>query len=414
MKIEYKWRMLAFLWIAFLLNQADRAMFGFVLPLLKSDLGLSDIQLGLVATTFHVFYGVLAPFAGFAGDFFRRSRVVVMAIATWSAATVMTGFSTCVGHLIAFRGASLGFGEAFYLPAANSLIGGFHEKGKGTAMAVHQTALYFGMIGSGVVAGWLGTRFGWRSPFFLFGALGLVWAAVLFFGLKDPGLSVPLRAEASASRVSFGMAVRRVFGEPRILIMGIVFGCLVFCNVGYITWIPTLLHEKFAQSLASAGFNSIFWHVLCAIAGVMIGGRLSDRLRARMANGRLFVLIAGFAGSIPFLALTGLSPCLLATVVGLALFGFMRGLCDATFFPSLIEMIAPEFRSSCQGVVIAFGLLIGALAPIGLAAMKGCFGLDCGLASLAAVAGLGAVLSLGVVRLGGAAINKGKNKERNV
>ena len=35
MKIEYKWRMLALLWVAFLLNQADRAMFGFVMPLLK-------------------------------------------------------------------------------------------------------------------------------------------------------------------------------------------------------------------------------------------------------------------------------------------------------------------------------------------------------------------------------------------
>lgn len=391
MKLDYKWRMLAFLWVAFLLNQADRAMFGFVMPLIKNDLGLSDVQLGLVATVFHVFYGVLAPVAGFAGDYFRRSRVVFTAILTWSAATVATGFSTCVTHLVLFRGASLSFGEAFYLPAANSLIGEYHEKTKGTAMAIHQTALYFGMIGSGAVAGWLGVRYGWRSPFFLFGALGIVWAFVLFFGLRDPQASAP--KAAATPRISFGEAVRRVFGERRILLMGLIFGCLVFCNVGYITWIPTLLHEKFELSLAAAGFTSMLWHVLCAIGGVMVGGRLSDWLRNRTEKGRLVVLLTGFVGCVPFLVLMGLVPSLVGAVVGLALFGFFRGMCDATFFPSLIEMIDPKFRSSCQGVVIAFGLLIGALAPIGLAWLKGGFGLSVGLASLAVVAALGAVLT---------------------
>ena len=390
MKIEYKWRMLVLLWVAFLLNQADRAMFGFVMPLIKTDLGLSDVQLGLVATTFHVFYGVLAPIAGFAGDYFRRSRVIVTAIATWSAATVLTGFSTCMAHLVLFRGVSLGFGEAFYLPSANALIGGHHEKTKGTAMALHQTALYFGMIGSGAVAGWLGVRYGWRSPFLLFGVLGVIWAAVLFFCLRDPET---LAAKAkSQPHISFGEAVRRVFGETRILLMGVVFGCIVFCNVGYITWMPTLLHEKFSLSLANAGFTSMLWHVLFAIGGVMVGGRVSDWLRGRAGRGRLFVLLAGFAGCIPFLAMTGLAPSLFWAVAGLSMFGFFRGVCDATFFPSLIEMIEPAYRSSCQGAVISFGLLIGALAPIGLAWIKGGFGLDAGMASLAAIAAAGLLL----------------------
>ena len=390
MKIAYKWRMLALLWVAFLLNQADRAMFGFVMPLIKKDLALSDVQLGLVATTFHIFYGILAPVAGFAGDFFRRSRVVFSAIFVWSLATVLTGASTCMAHLVLFRGVSLGFGEAFYLPSANALIGGHHEQTKGTAMAIHQTALYFGMIGSGAVAGWLGVRYGWRSPFFLFGALGVLWAVVLFFCLRDSGTQAA--GAKSPTRVSFGEAVRRVFGETRILLMGVVFGCIVFCNVGYITWMPTLLHEKFSLSLANAGFTSMLWHVLFAIGGVMAGGRVSDWLRGRAPRGRLLVLLVGFCGCIPFLAMTGLAPSLFWAIAGLSMFGFFRGVCDATFFPSLIEMIEPAYRSSCQGAVISFGLLIGALAPIGLAWLKGGFGLDVGMASLAAVAVAGLLL----------------------
>ena len=232
------------------------------------------------------------------------------------------------------------------MPAANSLIGECHEKTKGTAMAIHQTALYCGMIGSGAVAGWLGVRYGWRSPFFIFGALGVLWAVVLFFGLKEPNARV---AGRSGNRVSLAEAASRVFGSARILAMGVVFGCIVFCNVGYITWIPTLLHEKFGLSLAAAGFTSMLWHVLCAIGGVMAGGRVSDWLRGRTEKGRLAVLAAGFAGCIPFLAMMGLAPSLFLAVAGLSLFGFFRGMCDATFFPSLIEMIVPAYRSALLG-----------------------------------------------------------------
>ena len=58
--------------------------------------------------------------------------------------------------------------------------------------------------------------------------------------------------------------------------------------------------------------------------------------------------------------------------------------------------ITKAYRSSCQDVVIAFGLLIGALAPIGLAWLKGAFGLGIGMASLSSSALLGLVLSAGL------------------
>lgn len=80
--MPYKWEMLGLLWFAFLFNQADRAMFGFVMPLIKEDMKLTDIELGIVATTFHVFYALLAPLAGYMGDIFRRSRIIVASITT--------------------------------------------------------------------------------------------------------------------------------------------------------------------------------------------------------------------------------------------------------------------------------------------------------------------------------------------
>lgn len=44
----YKWEVLALLWVAYLLNQADRQVFNVVLPLIREDLGLSDVAVGTI------------------------------------------------------------------------------------------------------------------------------------------------------------------------------------------------------------------------------------------------------------------------------------------------------------------------------------------------------------------------------
>ena len=61
-KIAYKWEVLALFWIAFFLNQADRQVFNVVLPLIKSDLHLTDMQVGSIATVFNLVYALLVPF----------------------------------------------------------------------------------------------------------------------------------------------------------------------------------------------------------------------------------------------------------------------------------------------------------------------------------------------------------------
>ena len=392
--ISYKWEMLGLLWFAFLFNQADRAMYGFVMPLIKEDMGLTDIQLGIVATTFHVFYGLLAPLAGYVGDIFRRSWILVASIGTWSLAALLTGFSSNMAHLILFRGASLSLGEAFYLPSANALIGQYHEKTRAFAMSIHQTALYCGMIGSGVIAGYLGQTYGWRSPFFLFGALGLFWALLMFFRLKDPGQKKAGSENIQSTtvqKIPLKEVVGSVFRKKSVLMLCLVFGCLVFVNVGYVTWMPTLLHEKFGLTLAQAGFSSMFYHVVCAFIGVMAGGKIADYFSLKRKNGRLLVVGVGFLLCVPFVYLMGAASSLTFSIFGLAGFGLFRGVCDSAFFAGLFDVVEPKYRSSGQGLVISFGLLIGSLAPVVLGWIKTVFGLSLGISLMSFASLLGAV-----------------------
>ena len=103
----YKWEVLALLWVAYLLNQADRQVFNVVLPLIREDLGLSDVAVGTIATVFNLFYAVLVPIGGFIGDRFSRKWIVTASVLFWSIATMFTGLCNGFLMLVVMRSLSL-------------------------------------------------------------------------------------------------------------------------------------------------------------------------------------------------------------------------------------------------------------------------------------------------------------------
>ena len=90
---RYKWELVLLMFFAQFLNQGDRQIYNAVLPLLKVDLGLSDVQLGLVVTAFTIVFSVCVPFAGYCGDFISRKWIVVTSLLVFSLGTLCTGFS---------------------------------------------------------------------------------------------------------------------------------------------------------------------------------------------------------------------------------------------------------------------------------------------------------------------------------
>jgi len=125
---KYKWEVLALLWFAFLLNQADRQAFNVVLPLIRDDLQLTDPQVGTIATVFNLVYALLVPFAGYAGDIFSRKWLVVLSVLVFSIATLFTGLSNSMLMLIFIRSIATGGGEAFYGPPNYALLASYHKK----------------------------------------------------------------------------------------------------------------------------------------------------------------------------------------------------------------------------------------------------------------------------------------------
>lgn len=181
----YKWEVLALLWMAYLLNQADRQVFNTVLPAIRDSLGIGDTEVGLIATIFNLCYAFMVPFGGMAGDRLSRKWVTTIAILFWSVATMFTGLATGVVMLILLRSVATGGGEAFFGPANYSLLGQYHTDTRARAMSIHQTSYYVGVILAGWLAGYIADKLGWQYSFIIFGAAGVVWGIVMAIRLKD-------------------------------------------------------------------------------------------------------------------------------------------------------------------------------------------------------------------------------------
>jgi MFS family permease len=385
----YKWELLVLLWIAYFLNQGDRQIFSAVLPLIKNDMGFSDIQLGLVATIFTVCYGLFVPFSGFAGDLFKRRSVVFGSLLIFSCGTLLTGWANGLVMLIVFRSITTGIGEAFYYPSANALIGQYHHQTRATAMAIHQTSVYTGIVCGGVLAAWIGSSFGWRCSFYCFGILGVCWSFVVLFRLRnDRQDAAAVSQTVSVSKketVPFREMIRQTLGKPTLYFLSLAFGGFVFVNVGFLTWMPTFLYEKFHISLTRANFDAMFYHHAFAYLGVLTAAAFSDYVARYRKTIRMEVECFGLLLAAPFIFLMGYSDNFWIVYVALCGFGIFRGVYDSNLFVALFDVIEPKFRSTATGIMLAFAFVMGAVSPVALGWIKQNIGLEQGMMGLAVV-----------------------------
>jgi len=383
---RYKWEVLALLWVAFFVNQADRQVFNVVLPLIREDLGLSDVEIGIIATGFNLAFALLVPISGYVADRYSRRWIIVGSIVFWSMATMLTGFSQGLLSLLLFRSIATGGGEAFFGPANYTLLAAYHRSTRATAMSIHQTSLYVGIIACGYLAGYTGERWGWKNAFYLFGAIGILHGLILAWRLKDPPKAQPIASKEPA--IGFWEALRILFKIPTALLLTLSFSGLIFVLTGYLTWTPTYLYEKFGMTLTQAGFHSMFYTHLFALVGILLAGKWSDRAARRTPSVRLRMQAWRLLAAIPFLLLMAFADNLLWVYVGLAGFGFTRAFFDANTYSVLYDVIPARYQSSASGVMMMVGFVVGSTSPLLLGYLKSGLGLSFGFALLAGVWGI--------------------------
>jgi MFS family permease len=249
----YKWLVVAMLWLVCFFNYADRQAIFSVFPLIQRDLHLTDLQLGVVATSFMVLYALVGPFAGTLADRLPRKSLILTALLFWSLVTAATALTRTYPQLVLCRALG-GLGEAFYFPAAMSLLGDYHTPAtRSRAMSIHQSSVYVGTIAGGAISGLTGQLYGWRTPFTLFGAAGILLALILLTTLREPPRTQP---ETPTPKQSALPTLAAVLRNRLALTLIAAFTGANFVAVVFLTWTPTFLVRKFHMSLALAGLNA--------------------------------------------------------------------------------------------------------------------------------------------------------------
>ncbi|MBS1874429.1 MAG: MFS transporter [Acidobacteria bacterium] len=364
MKRFYPWLLVALLWVVALLNYLDRQVIFSVFPLVKADLAVSDIQLGLLGTAFLWVYGILSPFGGYLADRFGRRNIILASLGVWSAITLLTGYARSYPELLTAR-ALMGISEACYLPAALAMIADYHgERTRSLATGLHQSGLYMGIVLGGAGGGWMGQQFGWRAAFVVLGGFGVAYAAVL----------IPLLRRSTTA----GQAQRPSVGRLAAMPFAIFTTANTFTSIAYwcvYTWLPYYLYERFRMSLAEAGFAATFYIQAASFAGILAGGTLADRWSRSNPRARVLTQAIGLTIAGPFLLLVGYTDSSWILIAALILFGLGRGLFDCNVMPVVCQVVEPELRATAYGVLNCTSCLGGGAMAMAAGLLKSAIGL---------------------------------------
>jgi MFS family permease len=400
---NYKWYVVGMLWWIAFFNYADRQAVFSVFPLLSREFHLSNLQLGLLGSSFAWVYGLSAPLVGNIVDRVRRKTAILAGLQIWSFICMATALSRTFVHLLIFRAAE-GLGETVYFPASMSLISDYHGKTtRSRAMGTHQTSVYIGTIAGGFFAGLIGQHYGWRSSFVIFGGCGVLLGVILNKFLFEPtrgaadrqdiGAGAP--APATAQRMSIPEFLKLIWSTPTLLLCMAAFMCENFTAMVLFTWMPTFLYQRFSLSLAMAGLTATVYVQVTSMLGSPLGGWLADLLGMRMPGGRILVQAIGIFFEAPFAAWCALTGSMAWLITSLILWGIFKGFYEANIFASVFDVIRPEARGTATGFMNMMGWLAGGgSAPVVVGFLADRIGLSHAMAVTASSYVLASVLLL--------------------
>jgi predicted MFS family arabinose efflux permease len=369
--------LLAFMWFAYFLNYCDRQAVFAMFPSLKSDLGMSDQQLGLTGACFLWVYALGCPVAGVIGDRVSKRLLVVLSLVIWSLVTVATGLSRSGVELLWLR-AAMGISESLFMPTAIALTASaFAPALRSRTIAILTTAQIAGTVAGSWFGGWMADMGAWRTAFYALGVVGLVYAVPYFAFLKTVKSDQPeTHSEQQSPTVNVGKCLTWLLTTPTYLVLCVVFPVFVFGLWLLYGWLPAFLGGKFQLTQSEAAFNATVFLQGSTFVGLLCGGWLADILLRWTRASRYYLMLASLLLCAPCLHAIGNCETLLQVRIAAAAFGLFSGLLMGNIFPSAFEVVSAQSRATAVGVLNLCGGLVSGFATLFGGMWKQTLGID--------------------------------------
>lgn len=366
--------------LCLIMDGFDVQALGYAAPAVVKDFGVGGPALGPVFAAANLGVLVGSLLFGQLGDKIGRRPVLIGATLFFSVMTLSVGFAQNVQQLLWLRLIS-GLGLGCIIPNATALVGEFSPKRSRVTLTMGITVGFTaGAAIGGFVALWLIPLFGWRSVFFVGGAIPLVIALAMFWSLPeslqflavsrtnvdrlahwlkklDPSIQVGPSTEYVANeQARSGLPIVNLFREGRstvTILLWVVYFMNLLMLYSLSNWIPTVFTGMGYSQNAS----------LLAGTLLQVGGTIGTYGLAWAIARRGFVPVLVFTFliatvSVAFIGQPGLSFAAVALVV------FIAGWCIVGGQPGLNTLAATYYPTALRSTGVGAGLGVGRLGAI--------------------------------------------------
>lgn len=357
--------------VVFTSSHVDRQIMGILGQPIKESLMISDTQLGLLTgIMFAVFYATLGMPMAMWADRNNRRNLIAFSVFLWSLMTALCGLASNYLQLLLLR-IGVGVGEAGSNPPSHSMIADLYPpERRSTAMAIFGTGVNWGILLGFLVGGWVNEFFGWRAAFLIVGVPGIALALLVRFTVPEPPRGIAVEASANALPSAappqaplFTEVVRFMVGHG--ILRHLIFASALVAFAGYaaVIWVPVYLVRIHSLGTGMVGTYLALIVGFGGAAGILLAGRLADRLSAGLGSQWLpwIVALANLI-SLPFLLWTFLAPTAQGALVGFAVPAMLATVYVAPSF----ALIQNEVPVPMRAVAAAINLFITNIIGLGL------------------------------------------------
>jgi predicted MFS family arabinose efflux permease len=342
------------------LNYADRFLPAVLAEPIRDDLALSDTAIGVInGFGFLAVYALIGIPIARVSDRGTYGLVISACLSLWGVMTMLGG-AVQSGFQLALTRVGVAVGEAGSTPAAHAYVArNFAPERRAAPLAVITLAIPLASAASLIGGGLLAQALGWRTAFVVMGALSVAFVPVVLavLGRRQRPLVEPVAAEQVPANWW------DILRKPSYL--AIVAGAASISVAGYAvtTFAPAFLMRARGMSLGDVGLQYGIASGVAGILGLLVVGKVADRLSGVDPRWLLWLVAAMTATLIPFSTLgfvvesSALAVCFIALsyVVGTA---YM-----APSIAAIQRLVPAEQRATASAIFLFFSAILGSAGP---------------------------------------------------
>lgn len=341
------------LFLATVICYIDRLTISILAPVIKSDLGLSNVEYAAITTWFLVSYSIFQSIFGGIYDKYGTRKVFSFAIVIWSVAAML--------HAVArgFRGFAffrflLGIGEAGNWPGSIKTVAEwFPAKQRAFGLSIVNTGAALGSVIAPPLIAYLQISYGWKTTFIATGAMGFLWLVLWLLVYRIPAKHPWLKQEekefiqSDETAILFNeeLAPKRTWKE--LLKLKQVWGIILARFFGdpiwwlYLIWLPSYLYDVRGYSIKEIGTFAWLPFLASAIgslAGGWFSGYLIGKGKSVNFSRKISIVVPTFFMAMGIGAIYAPTAMQALMLMSLVLFGFQ-------FWVNNVQTLASDYFS---------------------------------------------------------------------